>query len=1001
LTDSRYADVAPVLLPTARFYDWEVRGRGWHVWPYPVDLEPPFLAFPGHLGPTLASIDDGRRPTAVSSFIDALLSRSDQPSLPALVPAPDEPDAEPFDASGSELVELQVALPEDTNVSPAAAQQLLLSLSACEHPIAVEVVGRGERIFVQLATRDCDCVFAAQQLAGQFPTAVVTSQTNWLLDAWKLRRGSHSLVVDFGLSEEFFRPLRTFTRFNTDPLTSLVAALSRLEAGEIGMFQVLLSPARRSWVPSIARALTTADGEPFFVDAPEMIPLAKDKIASPLFAAVVRVAAQSNNASRTLAIARGLGGALKQFGTPDSNELIPLTDDGYPKDVHERDLLARLSRRTGMLLNVEELAALAHLPSVVVSSERLVRTSKRTRRAPADAQGHALQLGVNVHAGRRQSVAVAPETRLRHMHIVGASGTGKSTLMLDLILQDLAMGSGIAVLDPHGDLIDQVAGNVPESRVPDVILVDPSDLECPIAFNILSAHSELEKMLLSSDLVGIFRRLSTSWGDQMTSVLGNAVLAFLESTRGGSLVDLRRFLIEPEFRADFLESVTDSEVVYYWRKEFPLLVGRPQAPLLTRLDTFLRPKPVRAMMAQPDNRLDLSSAMNDGKVLLIKLSQGAIGIENAALLGSLFTAKFQQLVMGRQEVAEAARRPFFLYIDEFHNFITPSIASLLTGARKYRLGLVLAHQDLTQLLNADRDVASAVLTNAATRVCFRVGDEDARRLEGGFGSFDRKDLLNLKRGEAICRIDRSDADFNIETTMPRLADESTAAARRSQIQADTREAYGRRIQPTPVPVATSPTQVPPAAAPTAPRPAPVTSHPPPSVPVPTSGRGGAQHKYLQHLIKRWCEEHGFHVAIEQEVLDGLGSVDVAITKGERRIACEISVSTTTDHELGNVRKCLAVGFDQVFLIAADKRRIGTLRKTAAAQVEADLLDRVQVVSPEELFEQLSTPENVPVETTTTVRGYRVKLQQAQTRPDTSRRQAVAKTIADAMKRLKR
>src|SRR5439155_2979832 len=318
------------------------------------------------------------------------------------------------------------------------------------------------------------------------------------------------------------------------------------------------------------------------------------------------------------------------------------------------------------------------------------------------------------------------DQRTRHTYVIGASGTGKSTLLLNLIIQDIKNGEGVAVLDPHGDLIDEVLGYIPEERFADVVLLDPSDEGYPVGFNILSAHSELERNLLSSDLVSVFRRLSTSWGDQMTAVLGNAILAFLESDQGGTLADLRRFLVEKEFRRAFLRTVRDPEVVYYWEREFPLLAGKPQAPVLTRLDTFLRPRTIRYMVGQEPNQLDLGAVMNAGRIFLAKLSQGAIGEENAHLLGSLLVSKFQQLAMSRQEVAAARRRPYYLYIDEFQNFITPSMAQILSGARKYGLGLILAHQDLRQLAE-DPDVLAAVLTNPCTRMAFRLGDFDAKK----------------------------------------------------------------------------------------------------------------------------------------------------------------------------------------------------------------------------------------------------------------------------------
>lgn len=186
-----------------------------------------------------------------------------------------------------------------------------------------------------------------------------------------------------------------------------------------------------------------------------------------------------------------------------------------------------------------------------------------------------------------------------------------------------------------------------------MILFDPSDADFPIGFNILSAHSEIEKNLLASDLVGVFQRLSTSWGDQMTSVLANAILAFLESDCGGTLADLRRFLIEKDYREEFLKSVQDPQVTYYWRKEFPLLTGgKSLGPLLTRLNTFLRHKFVRNMVAQKENRIDFRKVMDEGKIFLAKLSQGAIGEENTWLLGSLLVSKFHQIALARQDIRD-------------------------------------------------------------------------------------------------------------------------------------------------------------------------------------------------------------------------------------------------------------------------------------------------------------------------------------------------------------
>jgi hypothetical protein len=432
---------------------------------------------------------------------------------------------------------------------------------------------------------------------------------------------------------------------------------------------------------------------------------------------------RSDQYERTLNIARNLAASLRVFINPEGNALIPLANDDYPLEAHIEDVLCRQSRRSGMILNCDELIGFVHLPSSAVRSLELVRQTAKSKAAPKQVtDNRGIYLGENIHLGERVPICLSPDQRVRHVHIIGASGTGKSTLLFNLIRQDIENGEGVGVLDPHGDLIDRILGIIPTKRLQDVVLIDPTDLEFPVGFNILSAHSELEKNLLASDLVSVFQRLSTSWGEQMGSVLRNAILAFLESSRGGTLSDLRKFLLEPAFRKSFLESVGDPDIVYYWEKGFAQLSGNKSiGPVLTRLDTFLSPKPIRYMVAQKTNRIDFAQIMDSGKIFLAKLSQGQMGRENSFLLGSLFVAKIQQLIMGRQSQSALTRRPFYFYVDEFHNFITASMAEILSGARKYQLGLTLAHQELKQL-ERDREVASAVLSNPYTRIVFRVGD---------------------------------------------------------------------------------------------------------------------------------------------------------------------------------------------------------------------------------------------------------------------------------------
>ena len=600
---------------------------------------------------------------------------------------------------------------------------------------------------------------------------------------------------------------------------------------------------------------------------------------------------------------------------------------------------------------------------------------------------------------------------MSHILIIGASGTGKSTLLFNLIRQDIENGEGIAVLDPHGDLIDRILGIIPPKRIDDVVLVDPADEQYSVGFNILSAHSELEKNLLASDLVSVFQRLSTSWGDQMNSVLQNAILAFLESDRRGTLADLRSFLIEPSFRNEFLKSVKDSEVVYYWQKSFPHLSGNKSiGSILTRLDTFLAKKPIRHMVSQPENRLDFAQIMDSGKIFLAKLPEGLLGKENSYLLGTLMVSKFQQMAMSRQAQQIAARRDFWIYIDEFANFITPSMAEILSGARKYRIGLTLAHHELHQLQRSP-EVASAVMSHPFTRIVFRVGDDDAKKLAEGFSYFEAKDLRNLDIGQAVCRVERSDFDFNLAIPLPDEPNKDEATQRRQEVITVSRKKYGtawadveamlaKSIElpgpatkvPVVPPVPSEPVkvvEVPKAAAPQPtvetkppevlppvivpePKPAVVSEKKTPSAPA-DLGKGGEQHKAIQRRIKEAAEALGFRSVIEKQLAGSQESVDLLLERGGQKIACEISVTTTIDHEVGNVAKCLKAGLPQVAIICTDAQRLQKIAAAVSGSLGSEAAAQVEYFEPDQFIAHLKTlPGPVPKEYLTTHHGYKVK-----------------------------
>jgi hypothetical protein len=773
---------------TQQFYAWELRGRGVLQWRQPVRLEPPFLPFEGHfVSAPLEHVDDGRHHTAMSKALAWISGETSQPALP---PAPaDSPEPDPeLDLNGDyELAHLAIAMPHGTRVDRDAAEAFLLSLRAARGPIAFEVIGTPGAINIQWSARDADLPFLREQLRGHFPAAGVVESQDAIHRAWS--PPGYLARVECVLAREFMLPLHTFGRSDPDPLIGPIAAMESLASDESSVLQILFEPAREEWAESVRRAVTDGEGGSFFLDAPAFARLAFEKVEHPLFAVVIRIATCSPVEGRATHLLRDLLGTLTQLGRSDGNELT-IASNQYDL-VLEEDVLSRRSHRSGMLLSSGELLALVHPPSASVVSSKLVRRMRQTRAAPERATA-GIMLGVNEHTGQVAEIFLTPEERMRHMHVIGASGTGKSNLLLDLVLQIIAAREGVAVIDPHGDLVDEILARVPGDRDEDVVVFDAGDADHPVGFNLLAAHSEIERTLLSSDLVAIFRRLSTTWGDQMNAVLANAIQAFLTSSRGGSLADLRRFLIEQDFRREFLATVNDEEVVYYWSKEFPLLVGKPAGPILTRLDGFLRPKPLRAMLAQRENRLDFREIIDHGRILLVKLAQGAIGEENSALLGSLMVAKLHQAAMSRQDTARESRREFTLVVDEFQEVVTPSVARILAGTRKYRLGLVAAHQAMRPVFEADPAVASALLANAATRVVFRVGEDDARKLAEGFAHFEAEDLTSLGIGEGICRVNRADHDFNLRTRLVAQIDPETAGRRREELVARSRAKFASK-----------------------------------------------------------------------------------------------------------------------------------------------------------------------------------------------------------------
>jgi hypothetical protein len=425
---------------------------------------------------------------------------------------------------------------------------------------------------------------------------------------------------------------------------------------------------------------------------------------------------------------------------------------------------------------------------------------------------------------------------------------------------------------------------------------------------------------------------------------------------------------------------------------------------------------VRKVVA-PKIELRFNEILDEQKILLVKLSHGLLGEENSTLLGTLIVSKLHQGAMARQSQRANQRTPFFLYIDEFQNFITPSLMGVLSGARKYGLGLILAHQELRQIFDQDSGVGNSVIANPCTRICFRLGDFDAQKLQEGFVHFTSQDLQNLGLGETIARVEKSEDDFNLNILSPKMVNVETAKSRRKRViklsheehlsvesfedqeLAEEEDVYlpdNITRQPLNTAERKSSAEKPPVKQETF-------SHGGQSTILsePSEEKTLSQHRYLQTLIKHMAEERGYRAVIEEPTSDGLGRVDVGLTRNDEKIACEISVTTNDEHELQNIQKCLKSGYQKIIICAPDKRRL--IKIEALVKQNLNEVDQTKVLffEPDSLFLFFQEQKIESSHKEERVKGYRVKVryQDVHEKEQTQIRDSISKVILQSIKRM--
>lgn len=355
---------------------------------------------------------------------------------------------------------------------------------------------------------------------------------------------------------------------------------------------------------------------------------------------------------------------------------------------------------------------------------------------------------------QRRRFGIKLDDRRRHVYLIGKTGMGKSTVLENMIIQDIQNGNGLAVVDPHGDLVEKVINFIPNSRVNDVIYFNPADIDYPVSFNVFEKVDRTHQHLVASGLIGIFKKLWVdSWGPRLEYVLRNAILALLEYP-DSTLLGVMRLLVDKGYRKKVIQKISDPVVRSFWLDEYSKYPDKFQseaiAPIQNKVGQFLSSPVIRNIVGQVRSSFNLREVMDNKKIVLLNLAKGRIGEDNSALLGAMLITKIQMAAMSRVDILEEERKDFYLYVDEFQNFATESFANILSEARKYRLNLIIAHQYIEQL---DEKVEAAVFGNVGTIMCFRVGATDAEELVREFEpQFIEEDLVNIAKYDVYMKL---------------------------------------------------------------------------------------------------------------------------------------------------------------------------------------------------------------------------------------------------------
>ncbi|MBX4201366.1 type IV secretory system conjugative DNA transfer family protein [Candidatus Saccharibacteria bacterium] len=492
---------------------------------------------------------------------------------------------------------------------------------------------------------------------------------------------------------------------------------------------------------------------------------------------------------------QALVGAFKQFNTTNLNG-FESKSPSFNRD-KQLEYRTRFFIDNGYILNIEELASLFHLPHTTVETPNIVWATTKTAEPPSNVpisqpgnERDLSLLGVTNFRGTNTVFGFRREDRGRHVYILGQTGTGKSGALELLTLSDIYYDQGFAVIDPHGDYAQHVLNFIPQRRLEDVVYFNPADTDYPIGFNPLEISDPSLKGHISSELVGVLKRLfADSWGPRLEYILRYSLLALLDYPNS-TMLDITRLLTDKKFRAEVISYIDDPVVKNFWVTEFASwndkFASEAVAPVLNKVGAFTANPMIRNIIGQTKSTFNIRQIMDEGKILVVNLSRGLMGEDNAGILGAMMVTKIQLAAMGRADMPQEERKPFYLYVDEFQNFATDSFATILSEARKYGLNLTVANQYISQM---SEPVRNAVFGNVGTIVCFRISPDDAPLLTKYFEpQFEPGDLIQQHSRHFVTTMMISDekaAAFSAKTlNLPMPPDDLT-----NRIIALSRERY--------------------------------------------------------------------------------------------------------------------------------------------------------------------------------------------------------------------